>query len=105
MICRRFESVYIKVDVADKEDLELANHLAGHQRKYLKLTFNNVNDLMEVKKGLQSFIESNKSMEKSATYNKATSGSKKDIGIHGGFVKAQGAAESGPEVYPHSLMK
>jgi hypothetical protein len=108
MICRRFESVHVKVEVADKEDLELINHLAGHKRKYLKLTFNNVNDLMEVRKGLQTFIESNKALGKSASYNKASNSSvggggggaskKKDIGVHGGFVKAQGTADSGPEV-------
>lgn len=105
MICRRFESVHIKVTVADKEDLELTNHLAGHQRKYLKLTFNNVNDLMEVRKGLQSFIESNKAMAKSSNYNQqgGASSSKKDKGVHGGFVKSQGAADSGPEVHMKQL--
>ena len=36
------------VDAVDKEDLELANHLAGHRRKYLRLKFNSVGDLMEV---------------------------------------------------------
>ena len=36
------------VEVIDKEDLELANHLAGHRRKYLRVKFNNVTDLMDV---------------------------------------------------------
>lgn len=63
MLQRRFESTSpplpLGVEVVDKEDLELANHLAGHQRKYLKLKFNNVSDMMNARKELQPIVASN----------------------------------------------
>ena len=59
----------LQEEVADKEDLDLANHLAGHQRRYLKLKFNNVADLMEVRKQLMPLIEANQSkLEKGGAY-------------------------------------
>jgi DNA polymerase epsilon subunit 1 len=51
--------VHLVVETVDKEDLELANHLAGHQRRYLKLKFNNVGDMMNVRKELQPLVAAN----------------------------------------------
>ena len=39
---RKFESHSIKVEVVDKEDLTLPNHLSGKRRTCLKLSFNTV---------------------------------------------------------------
>jgi len=63
LLLRRFEAsappVHLAVEAVDKEDLELANHLAGHQRRYLKLKFNNVGDMMNVRKELQPLVAAN----------------------------------------------
>lgn len=44
----------------EKDDLELDNHLIGKKRSILKLDFNNVGDLLDAKRTLQPFINSNK---------------------------------------------
>ncbi|KAI5307156.1 DNA polymerase epsilon catalytic subunit, partial [Ascosphaera atra] len=45
--CKRsFEGVIKTVKHVVKEDLDLPNHLLGHKRKFLQLTFANVTDLL-----------------------------------------------------------
>ncbi len=39
---KAFESVISKIDLVDKEDLDLINHLSGKTQKYLKLSFKNI---------------------------------------------------------------
>ena len=48
LLRRRFDQSGMTVGFEDKEDLDLPNHLAGHLRRYLKLSFHNVGDLMDV---------------------------------------------------------
>jgi DNA polymerase epsilon subunit 1 len=36
---RRYEAKVNDVEIVEKEDLDLKNHLAGLQQKYLKVTF------------------------------------------------------------------
>eukprot|EP00752_Nemacystus_decipiens_P002463 g2319.t1 len=59
-IRRRFEDSAVEVTVVDKEDLDMPNHLSGKLRRYLKLSFHSVADLMEVKKALMPTIQANK---------------------------------------------
>ncbi|SNX82388.1 probable POL2 - DNA polymerase epsilon, calytic subunit A [Melanopsichium pennsylvanicum] len=49
---RRFEGLLQSIQRDRKEDLKLPNHLLGHQRLYLRLTFLNVQDLLSVRKEL-----------------------------------------------------
>ncbi|CBQ70431.1 probable POL2-DNA polymerase epsilon, calytic subunit A [Sporisorium reilianum SRZ2] len=49
---RRFEGLIQSIQRERKEDLKLPNHLLGHQRLYLRLTFLNVQDLLSVRKEL-----------------------------------------------------
>ncbi len=37
------------VELVEKEDLQMANHLSGKRHKFLKLSFNTVADLMDAK--------------------------------------------------------
>ncbi|CCF54758.1 hypothetical protein NDA11_001598 [Ustilago hordei] len=49
---RRFQGLIQSIQRDRKEDLKLPNHLLGHQRLYLRLTFLNVQDLLSVRKEL-----------------------------------------------------
>ncbi|ETS61130.1 hypothetical protein PaG_05080 [Moesziomyces aphidis] len=49
---RRFEGLIQSIQRERKEDLKLPNHLMGHKRLYLRLTFLNVQDLLSVRKEL-----------------------------------------------------
>ncbi|THW42145.1 DUF1744-domain-containing protein [Aureobasidium pullulans] len=60
--CKRsFEGMVKTVQRIDKEDLSMPNHLLGHRRNFLKLTFANVNDLLQVRRGISPVAEKNKS--------------------------------------------
>lgn len=46
--------------IVHREDLSLKNHLGGHQRKLMKVTFGHVQQLMDVKSELLPVVQSNK---------------------------------------------
>lgn len=48
------------IDVVDKEDLGLINHLSGKTQKYIKLKFRNVSLLQNCKEKLMPIIKRNK---------------------------------------------
>ncbi|CAM9091188.1 unnamed protein product, partial [Phaeothamnion confervicola] len=56
---RRFEDSGVVVTVVDKEDLDLPNHLSGKLRRLLKLEFDSVADMMEVKQQLLPIVRGN----------------------------------------------
>ncbi|GAB2214864.1 hypothetical protein Drorol1_Dr00019229 [Drosera rotundifolia] len=58
---RRYENDIIDIEIVDKEDLDLKNHLSGLQKSYLKISFNTVQQLMQVKNDLLRVVERNKS--------------------------------------------
>lgn len=47
---RKYESKISKIERQRKEDLKLPNHLMGHSRILLKLSFHNVHDLLDVRR-------------------------------------------------------
>jgi hypothetical protein len=49
-----------EVEIVLHEDLSLKNHLAGHQRKLMKLSFDHVQQLMDVKSELLPIVAKNK---------------------------------------------
>lgn len=56
--------------MVDKEDLDLPNHLVGLKRRYLKLQFATVEDLMKAKREVMSAVRKNKEREKArSTYD------------------------------------
>jgi DNA polymerase epsilon subunit 1 len=57
---KTFESQLQSVEVIKKEDLDLVNHLSGKRGRFLKLSFNNVQELMDVKAKLLPVVEENK---------------------------------------------
>ncbi|CAB08772.1 DNA polymerase epsilon catalytic subunit Pol2 [Schizosaccharomyces pombe] len=46
-----------------KEDLQLKNHIVGYQKLYIKLVFDNLNDLQAVRKSLMSAVKANSSQQ------------------------------------------
>ena len=68
--CRRkFEGLVKGLKWVEKEDLQMPNHLLGYRRRFLQLTFENVGDLLGVRKTLMPIAEINKkSMNAMDTY-------------------------------------
>ncbi|XP_055836278.1 DNA polymerase epsilon catalytic subunit A-like [Solanum dulcamara] len=56
---RRYESQIADIEVLEKEDLDLKNHLSGLHRSYLKISFDTVQQLMDVKRDLTHIVERN----------------------------------------------
>ncbi|KAL6634447.1 hypothetical protein ACP70R_027118 [Stipagrostis hirtigluma subsp. patula] len=58
-IRRRYEGEISEIEIIEKEDLDLKNHLSGLKRKYLKLQFDTVQQLMRVRNDLSHVVEKN----------------------------------------------
>lgn len=59
--CRRsFESMVKAVKRVEKDDLRMPNHLLGYRRTFLQLSFENVPDLLSVRRELMPIAEKNK---------------------------------------------
>ncbi|PSR89873.1 DNA polymerase epsilon catalytic subunit A like [Actinidia chinensis var. chinensis] len=56
---RRYESQIADIEIIEKEDLDLKNHLSGLQKAYLKISFDTVQQLMHVKSDLMHVVERN----------------------------------------------
>ncbi|WZZ56835.1 hypothetical protein YC2023_056942 [Brassica napus] len=56
---RRYERQVADIEIVEKEDLDLKNHLSGLRKKYLKVSFDTVQQLMEVKRDLSHIVERN----------------------------------------------
>ncbi|CAG7868312.1 unnamed protein product [Brassica rapa] len=56
---RRYERQVADIEIVEKEDLDLKNHLSGLRKKYLKVSFDTVQQLMEVKRDLSHVVERN----------------------------------------------
>ncbi|KAH9660041.1 DNA polymerase epsilon catalytic subunit A [Citrus sinensis] len=56
---RRYESQIADIEILEKEDLDLKNHLSGLHKSYLKISFDTVQQLMDVKKDLLQVVERN----------------------------------------------
>ena len=59
--CRRkFEGLIKGVKRIEKEDLQMPNHLLGYRRTFLQLAFENVSDLLSVRREIMPVAEKNK---------------------------------------------
>ncbi|XP_064470762.1 DNA polymerase epsilon catalytic subunit A-like [Ornithodoros turicata] len=63
-LTRKYQGTLGRVEVIAKEDLDLPNHLVGLKRKYLKLQFASVSDLMKVRKELLHAVRKNQERQK-----------------------------------------
>ncbi len=59
--CRRkFEGLIKTIERVEKEDLQMPNHLLGHRKMFLRLSFENVSDLLNVRKSIMPIAEKNR---------------------------------------------
>ncbi|CAI9778339.1 unnamed protein product [Fraxinus pennsylvanica] len=56
---RRYEGQIADIEIVEKEDLDLKNHLCGLRKSYLKISFDTVQQLMHVKNDLIHIVERN----------------------------------------------
>ena len=69
-LSRKFSGHLSGIEMVDKEDLDLPNHLVGLKQRYLKLQFVTVEDLMKAKREIMSAVRKNKDREKArSTYD------------------------------------
>ena len=55
------------IEMVEKEDLDLPNHLVGLRRRYLKLHFANVEDLIKAKREVMGAVRRNREKEKTSS--------------------------------------
>lgn len=58
--CRKFEGLVKSIKRVEKEDLQMPNHLLGYRRMFLQLSFENVGDLLGVRKVIMPVAEQNR---------------------------------------------
>ncbi|KAK6349869.1 DNA polymerase epsilon catalytic subunit [Orbilia brochopaga] len=72
-IRRKFEGLVKSTSRLTKEDLQMPNHLLGYKRTFIKIAFNNVPDLLAVRKVLMPIAEDNrKKVDAIDTYAEVT---------------------------------
>ncbi|XP_065196318.1 DNA polymerase epsilon catalytic subunit A-like [Sycon ciliatum] len=64
-LSKKYSGSLARIELVEKEDLDLHNHLVGLKGRYLKLLFRNVNNLMKVRREVQPAVRKNKEREKS----------------------------------------
>ncbi|KAL8475241.1 hypothetical protein ACS0TY_031590 [Phlomoides rotata] len=75
---RRYEGQIADIKIVEKEDLDLKNHLSSLHKCYLKISFDTVQQLMEVKKDLVHVVERNQAkLEAEDAYESILSGKSK----------------------------
>jgi DNA polymerase epsilon subunit 1 len=57
---RRFEGKFSDIECVEKEDLDLANHLSGLKKVYIKVQFNGEAQFMETRREVQQIVRRNK---------------------------------------------
>ncbi|XP_048486026.1 DNA polymerase epsilon catalytic subunit 1 [Plutella xylostella] len=63
-LSKKFAGSIHKIEVIEKEDLELLNHLSGLKQSYIKLSFMSQNDMMKVRREILTAVNKNKEREK-----------------------------------------
>lgn len=64
---RKYISQFQKIEIIQKEDLDLPNHLSGKTQTYIKLSFSNTNNMNKVRREIANAVKANKEREKSNT--------------------------------------
>ncbi|MFT7808498.1 DNA polymerase epsilon catalytic subunit A isoform X1 [Arapaima gigas] len=63
-LSKKFQGKVAKLEMVQKEDLDLPNHLVGLRKTYIKLSFNTVDDLVKVKREISPVVRKNREREK-----------------------------------------
>ncbi|XP_057534123.1 DNA polymerase epsilon catalytic subunit A-like [Amaranthus tricolor] len=72
---RRYENEIANIELLEKEDLDLKNHLSGLRKSYLKISFDTVQQLMTVRNDLLKVVDRNRAkFEAAQAYESIISG-------------------------------
>ncbi|XP_026333322.1 DNA polymerase epsilon catalytic subunit A [Hyposmocoma kahamanoa] len=63
-LSKKFAGTLHKIDIIEKEDLDLLNHLSGLKQRYIKLSFMSQNEMMKVRREILTAVNKNKEREK-----------------------------------------
>ncbi|RVE53948.1 hypothetical protein evm_001351 [Chilo suppressalis] len=63
-LSKKFAGTIHKIDIIEKEDLDLLNHLSGLKQSYIKLSFMTQNEMMKVRREILTAVNKNKEREK-----------------------------------------
>ncbi|XP_045777091.1 DNA polymerase epsilon catalytic subunit 1 isoform X2 [Maniola jurtina] len=63
-LSKKFANNINKIEIIEKEDLDLLNHLSGIRQRYIKLSFISQNEMMKVRKEILTAVNKNKEREK-----------------------------------------
>ncbi|XP_041968884.1 DNA polymerase epsilon catalytic subunit 1 isoform X2 [Aricia agestis] len=66
-LSKKYANTIQKIELVEKEDLDLLNHLSGLKQTYIKLSFISQNDMSKVRKELLTAANKNKEREKKDT--------------------------------------
>lgn len=66
-LSRKYASQLAKIDIVEKEDLDLPNHLSGIKQTFLQLWFPNSNALQRVRREIQAAVRKNRERAKANT--------------------------------------
>ena len=70
---RKYGEQVLDVEMVDKEDLDLKNHLSGLQQTYLKVSFATTQELMDVRREILPIVSKNKKKSSAAAAYEALS--------------------------------
>ena len=83
-LTKRFEGS-CRVEVVEREDLDLPNHLSGLKHSFLKIIFGTVSELMDAKAVLKPIIAANKKrLEASEYYDEGLTNGSRSVGFTAG---------------------
>lgn len=74
-LTKRFEGS-CRIELVEREDLDMANHLSGKRHSFLKLSFSTVSDLMDAKAVLRPIVAANKKRFESEEFFNGMDGAK-----------------------------
>ena len=63
-LSRKLSGRIAGIDMVEKEDLDLPNHLVGLKARFLKLRFHSVEDLLKAKRDIMPAVRKNREREK-----------------------------------------
>lgn len=95
---RRFEGLIKDIEKVTKKDLGVLNHLSGIDVLFLKLSFNNVTELMSVRRELKPIILKNKQLQErkeTYEYGGAAGGAARDDNGLGVFTESEMGGRGG----------
>jgi DNA polymerase epsilon subunit 1 len=80
-LMKKYEGVLLRITRTRKDDLDLPNHLLGHQRLYLQLSFHNVSDLLAVRREIMPLALANSAKRDAVdAYAEVVSATTADVG-------------------------